>query len=334
VLVHRDVLLDQWKETAMTFLGLKKKEIGVWKGAKPRLTHRLDIAMLPSLSRAADYAAAFAGYGLVLVDECHHVPAATFELLLKACPARRIIGLTATPQRKDHLEKLMHLQCGPIRHTLKPAEGDGQDRCVFVRRSTIAMPPGPAQAPIHEVWDALVADEHRLKRIVADVADCLAEGRCPLILADRKLYLDKLDSALSATPNTAGVPRYRLESGVGKKARTDIREKIEAHYVAQEPFVLLATASLVGEGFDLPQLDTLVLAMPLSFKGRLIQYAGRLHRSHEGKASALIYDYLDDNNPLTRAMYQRRSAGYRQMGYRIEMEPEPSASLFEADPHA
>lgn len=329
VLVHRAILLDQWKETAMTFLGLKKKEIGVWRGSKPRLTHRFDIAMLPSLSRAADYATAFAGYGLIIVDECHHVPAATFELLLKACPSRRIVGLTATPQRKDHLEKLMHLQCGPIRHILKPTEEERQDRRVFVRRIMITMPHVQAQAPIHEIWDALVADESRLKRIVADIAECIGDGRCPLVLADRKLYLDRLEAALSKNPSTAGVPRYRLESGVNKKSRTEILQKIDAHYLDEEPFVLLATASLVGEGFDLPQLDTLVLAMPLSFKGRLIQYAGRLHRNHEGKAPARIYDYLDDNNPLTRAMYQRRSAGYRQMGYMIEMESEHTAGLFE-----
>jgi superfamily II DNA or RNA helicase len=320
VLVHRAVLLDQWKETAMTFLGLKKKEIGLWKGAKPQLTHWLDLAMLPSLSRTADYAAAFAGYGIIIVDECHHVPATTFELLLKACPARRIIGLTATPQRKDRLEKLMHFQCGPIRHTLEPVESEEQERCVFVRRSTITLPPSPTEIPIHEIWAALVSDEARLKRVVEDIKICAEDGRSPLILADRKIYLDKLESALAQAGTLSSIPRYRLESGVGKKARNEIRQRIDAHYLAKAPFILLATASLIGEGFDLPQLDTLVLAMPLSFKGRLIQYAGRLHRNHEGKAAARIYDYLDENCPLTRAMFQRRSAGYRQMGYKIEIE--------------
>jgi superfamily II DNA or RNA helicase len=329
VLVHRVVLLDQWKETAMGFLGLKKKEIGVWKGAKPRLTRRLDIAMLPSMSRVTDYAAAFSGYGLIIVDECHHVPAASFELLLKACPARHIIGLTATPHRKDKLEKLLFLQCGPIRHTLEPVENMEADRVVFVRLSSIALPPSPVQPAIHEVWNALVADQGRLQLIVSDICNCLAEGRCPLILADRKAYLDKIEEALKTHSRAQGVSLYRMESGVGKKARKEIRTKIDAHYLQEQPFALLATASLVGEGFDLPQLDTLILAMPLSFKGRLIQYAGRLHRSHDGKAPVRIYDYLDDNSPLTRAMFQRRSAGYRQMGYKIEMDAEAlKAPLF------
>jgi superfamily II DNA or RNA helicase len=320
VLVHRALLLDQWRESAIRFLGLKKKEIGVWKGAKPRVTRRLDVAMLPSLSRAQDYASALSGYGLVVVDECHHVPAASFELLLKACPARRIVGLTATPQRKDRLEKLLYLQCGPVRHTLvATGSNESNNRVVVVRRSSIAFPSGLSPQPaIHEVWDALVADEGRLQLIVADICASVREGRAPLVLADRKSYLDKIEAALAAHPVARSVARYRLESGVGKKARTAIRQQIDDHYQKSTPFVLLATASLIGEGFDLPQLDTLILAMPLSFKGRLIQYAGRLHRDHAGKSSARIYDYVDENSPLTRAMFRRRSMGYRQMGYRMD----------------
>jgi superfamily II DNA or RNA helicase len=329
VLVHRSVLLDQWRESAMQFLGLKKKEIGIWKGAKPRLTRRLDIAMLPSLSRADDYATAFLGYGLVIVDECHHVPAASFEALLKACPARRIVGLTATPYRKDRLEKLLHLQCGPIRHTLVPADaGDKSDRVVMVRRSSIAFPPGASPQPaIHEVWDALVADGGRLRMIVADICECIGEGRAPLVLADRKAYLDRIEAALAAHPVAQSVARYRMESGVGKKERAAIRAQIDEHYENGTAFVLLATASLIGEGFDLPQLDTLILAMPLSFKGRRIQYAGRLHRDHDGKSSARIYDYLDENSPLTKAMFHRRSVGYRQMGYKIDTGEGSAAGL-------
>jgi len=337
VLVHRAVLLDQWIESAIRFLGLKKKEIGVWKGAKPRITRRLDIAMLPSLSRATDFAAALAGYGLIVVDECHHVPAATFELLMKACPARRVVGLTATPERKDRLEKLLYLQCGPIRHTVPViANNGGANRTVIVRRSSIALLPGTEAPPaIHEVWNALVCDEGRLQMIVADIRGCVEEGRTPLVLADRKSYLDKIQAALSTDPTRQDFPCYRLESGVGKKARTAIRRQIEEHYANKSVCVLLATASLIGEGFDLPQLDTLVLAMPLSFKGRLIQYAGRLHRDFEGKSSVRIYDYVDENSRLTRAMFRRRAVGYRQMGYRIELSSEedlPDPGLLDIAP--
>ena len=161
----------------MRFLGLKKKEIGVRKGATPRLTRQLDIAMLPSLVRTPDFTSALSGYGLIVVDECHHVPATSFELLLKACPARRIVGLTATPQRKDRLEKLLYLQCGPVRHTLVSAgSNESKPRVVVVRRSSIAFPPGmPSQPAIHEIWDALVADEGRLQMIVRRY--CRLRGR-------------------------------------------------------------------------------------------------------------------------------------------------------------
>lgn len=144
-----------------------------------------------------------------------------------------------------------------------------------------------------------------------------ADGRSPLVLADRKNYLERLEQRFAS--QAPEVTRFRLDGLVGKKARKDVLQKIDGHYSASRPFVLFATASLIGEGFDLPQLDTLVLAMPLSFKGRLVQYAGRLHRSHEAKRDAVIFDYLDENHPITQAMFRRRLAGYGEMGYRIEM---------------
>ena len=229
----------------------------------------------------------------MIIDECHHVPAATFEHVLKACLSRRIVGLTATPNPKDKRERLLYLQCRPIRHTLHARSQLNDGRVVYVRRSAISLPPGPGTLAIHEIWDAIVADDARIQRVVAAIGLCLDEGRSPLVLADRKCYLDRLETALEASPRASEFPRYHLESDIGKKARNEIRSRTDAHYVSDEPFVLFATASLIGEGFDLPQLDTLVLAMPLSFKGRFIQHAGRLHRLHEGKAPAHIYDYLD-----------------------------------------
>ncbi len=321
VLVHRSVLLDQWREAAMRFLGLKRKEIGVWRGKAPRLTQRLDIAMLPSVARAEDFAAVFSSYGLVIVDECHHLPAATFEGVLKACASRRLYGLTATPARKDRLEKLMFFQCGPIRHTLGNAPSEVA-RTVRIRRTAFTLPNGiggnEPRPPIHEVWQALVADEGRSDLIVADLLDCGRAGRSPLVLADRTAYLDTLEGKFAArAPQTS---HYRLDGSNGKKARRLVLDAIDQHYATSTPFVVFATASLVGEGLDIPRLDTLFLTMPLSFKGRLVQYAGRLHRSHEAKTTVLIHDYLD-STPLTQAMFRRRSAAYGKMGYTIE-DPE------------
>lgn len=326
VLVHRAVLVDQWRETAMRFLGLKRKEIGIWRGQTHRLTRRFDIAMLPSLARVEDLAAALTGYGVVIVDECHHVPASSFEAVLKVCPSQRVYGLTATPKRKDRLEKLLFAQCGPIRHTLVDAPS-GEVRTVMVRRTTVALPPdvGPLP-PIHVVWEALVQDEKRIGVIVADLLSCAAAGRSPLVLADRKVYLDRLQQAFTA--KATGVMWHRLDGQVGKKARSEVLRQIGEHYEEGKPFVLFATASLIGEGFDLPRLDTLMLAMPLSWKGRLVQYAGRLHRTHAAKGAPIIYDYVDENHALTNAMFRRRLAGYKELGYAVEMPQSGTPTWF------
>ncbi|MCX6937784.1 MAG: DEAD/DEAH box helicase family protein [Verrucomicrobia bacterium] len=333
VLVHRSVLLDQWREAAMRFLGLKRKEIGVWRGKAPRLTQRLDIAMLPSVARAEDFAAVFSSYGLVIVDECHHLPAATFEGVLKACGSRRLYGLTATPARKDRLEKLMFFQCGPIRHSIGNAPTE-VTRTVRIRRTAFTLSNGVGgngpRPPIHEVWQSLVTDEGRSNLIVADLVNCGRAGRSPLVLADRTAYLDTLEGKFAASaPQT---DHYRLDGKTGKKARRLVLDAITQHYATGTPFVVFATASLVGEGLDIPRLDTLFLTMPLSFKGRLVQYAGRLHRSHETKTTVLIHDYLDDS-PLTQAMFRRRSAAYGKMGYVIEdPETDPMANTPELIP--
>ena len=328
VLVHRAVLVEQWRETAMRFLGLKRKEIGLWRGSSPRLTGRFDIAMLPSLIRVENLAAALGGYGVVIVDECHHVPAASFEMVLKACPSRRIYGLTATPKRKDRLEKLLFAQCGPIRHTLVDAPTD-EVRTVKVRHTTVALSPdaGP-RPPIHVVWEALVQDKSRINVIVADLLSCMAAGRSPLVLADRKVYLDRLQQEF--TSRATDVMCLRLDGQMGKKARSEVLRQVGEHYNEGKTFVLFATASLIGEGFDLPRLDTLMLSLPLSFKGRLVQYAGRRHRRHETKGDALIFDYLDESHAITQAMFRRRLAGYKELGYVVEM-PQTATPIWFGD---
>jgi len=146
---------------------------------------------------------------------------------------------------------------------------------------------------------------------------CAASGRSPLVLADRKAYLDRLQAAFIA--QAPRVTCLRLDGRMGKKARNEVLRQIGEHYDEGKPFMLFATASLIGEGFDLPRLDTLVLAMPLSFSGRLVQYAGRLHRRHEAKGAAMIFDYLDANHAITQVMFRRRLAGYKELGYAVEM---------------
>ena len=249
--------------------------------------------------------------------------------MLKACPSRRVYGLTATPKRKDRLEKLLFAQCGPIRHTLVDAP-TAEVRTVKVRRTSVSLPADVGQRPpIHIIWEALVQDQGRIAVIVSDLLSCVAMGRSPLVLADRKVYLDRLQQAFSR--QASHVICHRLEAQLGERARCEILRQIDAHYTTGTPFVLFATASLIGEGFDLPRLDTLVLAMPLSWRGRLVQYAGRLHRIHDAKGAPIIYDYVDENHALTNAMFRRRLAGYRELNYTIEMPPGDSPAWFGLD---
>jgi superfamily II DNA or RNA helicase len=213
---------------------------------------------LPSLARVEDYAALFQGYGLIIVDECQHVPAVTFEQLLKTCPCRRIIGLTATPARKDGLERLLYLQCGPIRHTIAASTGESTPRTVFVRRNSFYVPASlRPQPPIHATWEALVADAGRTRQIAGDILATVEDGRCPLVLSGRKAHLDHLEAELKGREGAADVAIYRLESGAGKKQRQAMRDEIDRKFAAGAKLVLLATSALIGEGYDLPRLDTL-----------------------------------------------------------------------------
>jgi superfamily II DNA or RNA helicase len=257
----------------------------------------------------------------VIVDECHHVPAVSFEALLKACPCRRVVGLTATPQRKDGLERLLYLQCGPIRHTVDVPASETVLRTVYVRRSSFHLATeGAAKSAIHEIWQALVDDAGRTQQVASDVWAAVKAGRCPLVLSDRKAHLDKLQEAFARLRGDEDVAMFRFESGSGIKQRRIVRAEIDERSAKRQRYVIFSTASLIGEGFDLPSLDTLFLGIPLSFKGRLIQYAGRLHRPHADKREIMIYDYLDDNHPVTKAMFRRRATAYRQMGYRFEID--------------
>lgn len=175
------------------------------------------------------------------------------------------------------------------------------------------------------MWTALVTDEARGDLIVQDLVACGRNDRSPLVLADRTAYLDTLERKFASLAPV--IARYRLDGKVGKKTRQTILAAISRHQDEGTPFVLFATASLVGEGLDIPRLDTLFLTMPLSFRGRLVQYAGRLHRSHETKIEVIIYDYLDSRHPLTQAMFRRRASAYAQMGYVIEEDDGPHAAV-------
>lgn len=322
VLVHSRPILGQWRNSLSSFLGIPKKEIGVWGGTKHKLSGKIDIAMLQTLARKENVEEISSVYGQIIVDECHHVPAASFEASLKRIPARYVLGLTATPYRKDKLERIIFQQCGPIRHEVEAMDGEELNKRVVVRESNFRLSDEVgARPPYHLLAHLLTKDAKRNDRIVADIVSALKERRFPLVLSDRKEHLGVIEAAVNvAVSKESGlvVKLFRFDGKVSTKKRTAMLSEAVDAYHSGTAVCLLSTASLVGEGFDLPELDTLVIAMPISFKGRLVQYAGRIHRAVEGKKDVLIHDYVDSGCAMTLKMYYKRLKAYSDMGYKVE----------------
>jgi len=311
VLVHRTELLKQWQERLGIFLNAGKDVIGTVGGGRARPTGRIDIAVMQTVSRKGQIDDIVERYGQVIVDECHHLSAVSFEQILKRVRARYVLGLTATPIRRDGHQPIIFMQCGPIRHTA--ARPDTQPRALTViARYLSAVLPLVPEAPIQEVFRTLVADANRNATIAADVRQAWLEGRKVLVLTERTDHLDALRGAMGD-----GIEHlFTLHGRMARKER-DAMTGMLARLPDDVPRVLLATGRLVGEGFDHPPLDTLVLAMPISWKGTLQQYTGRLHREHVSKIDIRIYDYADTGHPALMRMWAKRQRGYRAMSYRI-----------------
>ena len=323
ILVHRKPLMEQWRSRISEFLGLEMDDIGTLGKSAELPESGIVVGMIQTLVKSEMPAALLAPFTQVIIDECHHVPAASFEAVMKESPARFFLGLTATPNRKDGLQKILFLQCGAIRHRMEPDRDESIHRKLIVRDIEMGLPPEETRMPIHEVWDMLVDHEGRNKCIIADVITALSGKRHCALLSDRKRHLEMLCEMLNeALPE--GAERIHLLNGMmGKKERAEIFSLIESQTGDGKGFVLLATSSLIGEGFDLPQLDTLFLTLPISFKGRLIQYAGRLGRSWKGKTEVRIYDYVEPDSRLTAHMFRKRTSAYRAMGYEAEVDLSP-----------
>jgi len=319
VLVHRTPLLEQWRLRLGEFLGLKPKAIGILSKKRKLKDGPVDLAMIQSLVRYPEDDETFSRYGLVIVDEAHHLPAVTFEGVLKRFTAQHVYGLTATPERPDGLQRILYQQCGDVRHVMEPSGEDVLEKKVLVRPVSFEMPEGAGpQPPIHLMWDALTKSKTRTEAIAQDVAQALTVGCTPLLISERREHLEALAQAIQSQPGLTSIPCFYLVGQTGKKDRRKDLEDIQACIDQSQPFIILATGSFVGEGFDLPALDTLFLAMPVSFKGRVVQYTGRLHRPFPDKTVVQVYDYVDTHSPLTLSMYRKRLVAYGAMGYAIE----------------
>ena len=322
ILVHRKPLVEQWAARLREFLDVDPRSIGTVGGGYSGASGVIDVATVQGLARATPDAETLGRYGHVIVDECHHVPAVSIERLLGSCPARYVTGLTATPYRRDGHQPIIAMQCGPTRHVMS-SSSTGLGALRVVRRDTGFDPSGlPPDPGIQEVYSALVADPQRLELVAADTLALLAEGRAPIVLTERRDHLDRLAERLSE--HVPGL--VTLHGDVTPRRRRDALARL-SELSPDEPRLVLATGRFIGEGFDDPRLDTLLLAMPIAWKGTVVQYAGRLHRPHPAKSDVRIYDYVDVNVPVLRRMFAKRARTYRAMSYTINSDAPPSIPL-------
>lgn len=311
VLVHRQILMEQWAAQLALFLDIEEKKIGRLGAGKKRLNGCLDVATIQSLVRKDRVDDCVAEYGQVIVDECHHVPAVSFERVLSEVKARYVTGLTATPRRRDGHHPILEMQLGPPSVTIdarREAAKRPFEHRVITRATTFNLSPEFENAGIQDIYRTLVNDRERNELILNDVIAVIEEGRNPLLLTERKDHLAFLAERLS------GFVRNLVVCQGGVRNRKAVKEQLAA-IPDEEERLVLATGRYVGEGFDDRRLDTLFLTMPVAWKGVVTQYAGRLHRHSGNKREVRIYDYVDARVPTLERMYEKRLRAYRAMGY-------------------
>ncbi|MHB1210474.1 MAG: TOTE conflict system archaeo-eukaryotic primase domain-containing protein [Acidimicrobiales bacterium] len=312
IIVDRKPLVEQWTERLATHLGLAAKEIGQIGGGRNKITGIVDIAMAQSLARREDLEEMSSHYGLVIVDECHHVPAVTFERCVKQIRARRWLGLTATPYRRDGLQGLISMYCGPIRHRMDEKVDAGNDfsRKLIVHQTSLEV--SDDLTHIQDLFRALVDDEARTMAICDDVVAAAENGRNCLVLTQWTEHLSLFVSTLISR----GITPLVLQGGMGKKARAKVMAELD-EASKRGGLVLAATGSFLGEGFDCPPLDTVFMAFPIAFRGRVVQYVGRILRPLDGKSSVEVHDYVDAKSPVLARMHRKRLPGYATLGFDV-----------------
>jgi superfamily II DNA or RNA helicase len=332
ILVNKVSLVNQWRERLNEFLtfhepiGTGKSNnqsfIGQIGAGKQKPSGIIDIAIMQSLTRKGEVKDFINDYGMVIVDECHHVPAFSFELILKSVKAKFIYGLTATPSRKDGHHPIIFMHCGPIRYrddAKKQAEKRPFEHYIVPRFTSFRIhkltEKEEKEWTIQELYAELVKNEIRNQQIVDDVVRCYHEGKNCIVLTERVEHV----KILTAHINEKTSDVISVTGGMGTKETRLTLQKLSG-IPGEKPLIIVATGRFIGEGFDEPRLDTLFLAMPISWKGTLQQYAGRLHRLFEGKNEALIYDYIDIHVRMLERMYNRRLSGYASIGYKMKGE--------------
>ena len=328
ILVHRKLLADQWAERINKFLGIPKKEIGYYSGTKKKRTGIIDIAVMQSIVKKDKVEDWITDYGQIIIDECHHISASSFERIIRKSPAYYRLGLSATVIRKDGQHPIVLMNMGEVlpagvRYSNMNKSKEIFIQKVFPRLTSFYLPDELVPADkinekpleINEIFRSLYTDENRNELIINDILEAHKEGRNCLVLSERLEHLDILHKLLAR--NISSV--FMLKGGLGKKQLKEIMASIQSKLSA-ENIIILATGKYLGEGFDLPNLDTLFLVFPFSWKGMLIQYTGRLNRTHYGKNEIQVYDYVDEQVSVLAKMYRRRLKGYKGLGFEVSVK--------------
>lgn len=337
VIVPKTALIAQWKSQLERFLDItdnrepvrtpkgriSKRQpplIGQIGGGKTAISRLIDIASFQSLSgkdpqTGESLAKEFVrDYSLIICDECHHAAAPQLELVLKSAPAKYVYGLSATPERSDGLTRALSMLCGPVRYVVDPktqAIQQGIQRIVRPRFTGIRLPTYGPGASFNQILDLLCVHAARNEAIIEDALEAASNGRHPLVLSKRKKHAEELCRLLQSR----GHEPILLTGEIDAKERKAILKSLPSF--EHDHRIIVATESLLGEGFDLSYLDTLLIATPISWDGSITQQAGRLHRSHEGKQRVEIFDYVDLSIPMFARMYQKRLKTYAKLGYEV-----------------
>ena len=333
IILESSALIEQWKDALEKFLNIdeelpsyetktgrvrkRKSLIGTLQGAHDSMTGIIDIAMAGSLCKKGEYHKLLKEYGLVLVDECHHSASETIANVLKELKANYVYGVTATPKRGDGLEKINYMLIGPIRYSYtakEKAKEQGIKHLVYPRFTRTVPPRGVITGKMHpnEAYEIIHNNDVRDEQIIEDVKNCVSAGRTPVVLSRYKDHSEKLYERLKSYADYV----FLMTGNNSKKEHRKILEQMR-QVNNDESMILVATGSLVGEGFDFPRLDTLFMATPVSFRGVVEQYAGRLNRDYVGKENVIIYDYVDNHIPMFDNMYVKRLKAYKQIGYEL-----------------
>ena len=354
ILLESSALIEQWKDALNKFLIIdeelpqyktktgrlrtRKSLIGTLQGVHDSMTGIVDIAMVGSLCKKGEFHNLLNDYGLVIIDECHHSASETIANVLKEVKARYVYGVTATPKRGDGLEKINYMLIGPIRYSYTAKEKameQGIQHLVYPRFTRTVPPRGVLIGKMHpnEAYEIIHNNDIRDEQIVEDVKNCVSAGRTPVVLSRYKDHSEKLYERLKDYADHV----FLMTGNNSKKEHKKILEQMHQVYKA-ESLILIATGSLVGEGFDFPRLDTLFMATPVSFRGVVEQYAGRLNRDYAGKENVIIYDYVDNHITMFNNMYMKRLKAYKQIGYEIagglHNDKQTAIAIYDGDNYA